>query len=368
VILVWGLREDTTTASVLDRLDIVGGDVVLLDQRELLGPGLLTADLQLSCADGVQATLSLHGEQLDLALVSAAYVRPYDPRAFPAVIAGGPGSPVWSHAMSLDDLLWSWADVSPAQVVNRPSAMAPNGSKPFQARQILESGFAVPQTLITTDAAAAEEFWRRHGQVVYKSISGVRSIVSRLQPLHERRWSDIATCPVQFQQYVPGVDHRVHVVGAEVFCTEVVSEADDYRYAAEQGATAYVRPAALPPPVADRCRRLARALGLSVAGIDLRRTPAGEWYCFEVNPSPAFSYFDDERRSVAGAVADLLVTAPQAPGDGWPEAVAMPRAGLGRRAPAYGHASADVTQAHDGNRRPLPSRDGAPATAPMEAR
>ena len=31
---------------------------------------------------------------------------------------------------------------------------------------------------------------------------------------------------------------------------------------------------------------------LLVAGVDLRRTPCGELYCLEVNPSPGFTYFE----------------------------------------------------------------------------
>ena len=44
--------------------------------------------------------------------------------------------------------------------------------------------------------------------------------------------------------------------------------------------------------VASRCVALARALGLAFAGVDLKITPEGEVYCFEVNPTPAFSYYE----------------------------------------------------------------------------
>jgi glutathione synthase/RimK-type ligase-like ATP-grasp enzyme len=64
----------------------------------------------------------------------------------------------------------------------------------------------------------------------------------------------------------------------------------------------------LPDDCADRCRRLAHALRLPVAGIDLRRTPQGEWYCFEVNPSPAFSYYEAAtHQPIAEAIAGLLM-------------------------------------------------------------
>ena len=146
--------------------------------------------------------------------------------------------------------------------------MASNGSKPYQTALIARLGFLVPETLITTDPRAAAEFWEKHGQVVYKSVSSVRSIVCRLTEAHRARLEDVTWCPTQFQAYVPGRDHRVHVVGDEVFPVEVVSDADDYRYATAQGASCELFATALPSEVADRARAVAKALDLPVCGID----------------------------------------------------------------------------------------------------
>jgi hypothetical protein len=49
-------------------------------------------------------------------------------------------------------------------------------------------------------------------------------------------------------------DYRVHVVGDAVFATEIVSDADDYRYAARQGEDAIIQTTSIPLFVADRCR------------------------------------------------------------------------------------------------------------------
>jgi glutathione synthase/RimK-type ligase-like ATP-grasp enzyme len=40
------------------------------------------------------------------------------------------------------------------------------------------------------------------------------------------------------------------------------------------------------------CRTLAKTLGLVFSGIDIRRTPSGEYVFLEGNPSPMFSYFE----------------------------------------------------------------------------
>ena len=110
--------------------------------------------------------------------------------------------------------------------------------------------FDVPSTLITTDPDAARRFWTDSGAVIYKSTSGVRSVVARLGDAHVERLDDVIWCPTQFQRYVPGRDHRVHVVGDDVFACEVISEADDYRYAARHGAPPALRACTLPVDVA----------------------------------------------------------------------------------------------------------------------
>jgi glutathione synthase/RimK-type ligase-like ATP-grasp enzyme len=163
---------------------------------------------------------------------------------------------------------------------------------------------------VTTDPEIAAAFWEWHGAVIYRSLSGVRSIVAKLRSDDRTRWGDIATCPVQFQQFIPGTDFRVHVVGEEPFIARFDSEADDYRYARCGGSTTHIAKANLPDDVADRCKLLTKSQGLAVSGIDLRRTPAGEWFCFEVNPSPAFSYFDLDGTPIAAAVARLLLQGP----------------------------------------------------------
>jgi glutathione synthase/RimK-type ligase-like ATP-grasp enzyme len=196
-------------------------------------------------------------------------------------------------------------EITPALVVNRLSAMATNSSKPYQLGLIRQLGFSVPDTLITTDPRATQAFWEQHRHVIYKSVSGIRSTVALLGPEHVERFADLAYCPTQFQQYIPGRDHRVHVVGTEVFAAEIISAAIDYRHPGRHDVE--ICACRLPQDVEDRCRQLAAALQLHVAGVDLRRTPQGEWYCFEVNPSPAFTYYQEEtQQPIDAAIARLL--------------------------------------------------------------
>jgi hypothetical protein len=304
MILVWGLPGDGPLAAVLDALARLEAPCFFLDQRDVL-----RTEIELDVGAHVSGVLRVGDRSLDLGDVTAAYLRPYESFRLPPVKRAGSSSAELRRALSLDDALMSWSELTPAFVVNRPSDMAPNGSKPYQATVIQASGFEIPDTSITTDSDEVRAFQARHGAVIYKSISGVRSIVSRLSPEHQARLSNIRWCPTQFQQYVAGDDYRVHVVGDRIFSSRIVSTADDYRYSGRQQGETDIEPVDVPPDVADRCRRMARAMRLWVAGVDLRRTPDGAWYCFEVNPSPGFTYYQDACGfAIDEAIARLLVT------------------------------------------------------------
>ena len=186
-----------------------------------------------------------------------------DDRALPEVEALPAESPKRRHVRAVHERLAAWLEATPAMVVNRASAQASNASKPWQAQLIAEAGFAVPETLITSDPEAVLAFRARHGRIIYKSISAARSVVKVFTDLDAERLDRIRWCPVQFQAYVDGTDVRVHVVGDEVFAARVTSWAADYRYSNRSNAPdPLVEPMVLEADVADRCRRLTHALGL----------------------------------------------------------------------------------------------------------
>jgi hypothetical protein len=300
-VLLWGLPSDPPLAAVRNALQRTGQRVLLLDQR-----AVLEISVELAVGSSIEAHLCLKNETIDLAAVKAAYLRPCDPRDLPGIARAGPKSETWQLAVDQHDILLLWADLTPALALNRPAAMATNDSKPYQARIIESHGFHIPDTLITTDPLAALEFWKQHGEVIYKAVSATRNIVSHLTAGHIERLKDITSCPTQFQQYIAGTDYRVHVVGKRVFACRIIAQAADYRYQREG---VDIQPCSLPDEVADRCRILARSLNLSLSGTDLRLTPEGKWYCFEVNPSPVFTFFEEATgQPIAEAVACLLAS------------------------------------------------------------
>ena len=204
-------------------------------------------------------------------------------------------------------LLHEWLDVTEVLVMGRPASMFSNSSKPHQARLIAAAGLAVPTTLVTNDPEAVREFRSRHGRIIFKSISGIRSIVREVDDAALARMDRIRDLPTQFQARVEGTDVRVHVVGESVFPTRITSTALDYRYAARDGLACDLEPWVLAPDVEQACISVASALALPLAGIDLRVGEDGTVTCFEVNPMPAFSYYESNTgQPIAAAVAAFL--------------------------------------------------------------
>ncbi len=288
MILLGGIPSERPLALLTEALDTLGAPYRLFNQRRCADGHIeLCVD-----ADGVGGTLRLDGETLDLRAVRAVYLRLMDDRLLPELEDEPPGSPARRHARAFHDTLYRFVEVADARVVNRSDPQGSNGSKPYQAQLIACYGLRVPETLVTNDPAEALAFRRLHGSIIYKSMSGVRSIVKALDDADVARLGDIGWCPVQFQALVPGTDVRVHVVDQDVHATEIVSDVTDYRYARQMGGTAALRAIDLPADLAARCVALTAGLGLHFAGIDLRIGPDGTATCFEVNPSPAFSFYE----------------------------------------------------------------------------
>jgi hypothetical protein len=305
MILLWGILEDKPLATVYDTLNRMGAPVVLVDQDSIF-----STELDLSIGYDVEGILRVSKGSIDLSSITCSYLRPYALRElFGSESSEKYSDRKWQHAVYLEEALSSWLELTPTLVINRLTSMSLTNSKPFQLTQIQSVGFKIPETIVTTDPREVMKFWQRHGTVIYKSISGVRSIISRLTSKHLDLLGNVAWCPTQFQEYIPGNDYRVHVVGKEIFCCRISSKADDYRYAHRRGESVHIVPFTLPEEIGSKCKRLATSMGLIVAGIDLRLAENGDWYCFEINPSPGFTYYQDfTGHRIDTAIARLLAS------------------------------------------------------------
>ncbi len=306
MILLCGIPTEPPLEKVSEALSSMGAPHVIFNQR-----AAGEADLHMGIETArVSGSLRINGDYHSLESISGVYTRLMDANALPEVAEEPSNSPRRRHYLKMHDAMLRWLEITNATVINRAAPMASNHSKPYQAQIVGSFGFAVPDTLITNDPEAVREFRRHHGRVVYKSTSGARSIVQELDDEDMSHLDRIRWCPVQFQQYVPGLDVRVHVVGKDTFATAIHSDQVDYRYAHRQEGSAELNPLDLDLSVTEACVAVTSHMGLAFSGIDLRQAPDGSIYCFEVNPSPAFSFYESHTgQPIARAVANYLASA-----------------------------------------------------------
>lgn len=304
MILLCGIPSESSQARLAGALDDLGAEYRFVNQRRVRSTSICLQHDD----TGINGMLEHDGWSVALDAVRGIYLRFMDDRLLPELAGEPDDSPARAASRAFHDIVGQWAQITDARVVNRYGAMGSNYSKPYQSQLIIEHGFKVPETLVTNDPDLARAFIAEHGRAIYKSISSERSIVQTVNDADLRRLDAIRWCPVQFQAFVEGTDVRVHTVGGEVFATEILSAATDYRYAHQQtGAAATMQPCHLPAELDARCLTLAAGLGLDLAGIDLRLTPDGEAVCFEVNPSPVYSYYEAHTgQPIAAAIARHL--------------------------------------------------------------
>ncbi|MEZ4709913.1 MAG: hypothetical protein R3A44_22090 [Caldilineaceae bacterium] len=307
MILICGIPSEAPVRLVIEAAARLGAQHAVFNQREAH-----FYDLYLAVdRAGAGGRLYMRHAAWRLEEFSGVYARLMDFRDLPEHQPHTPGAlnQEERHKSALiHSALDEWLEMAPGPVLNRSSAMASNGSKPYQAQLIAQAGFPTPQTLITNQPEAARAFLAEHGRVIFKSISSIRSVVKELDHGRLAELERIRFLPTQFQPYVPGTNIRVHVVGADLFATQIDTQAVDYRYAGQDGLEVTMTPLELPTAIADRCRHLSHLLNLPLCGIDLKRTPDDQYVCFEVNPSPGYSYYQERTgQEIAGAIVRYLM-------------------------------------------------------------
>ena len=306
MILLCGIPSESPLQLATQAAEDLGIDHLVFNQRHAW-----SSDISIDITKGqLSGTLLYQESEYALEEFTGVYTRLTDWRTLPEnrpVKDTPPDTERVLRSRVMHEALAEWIELADCRVLNRARAMASNTSKPYQAQLIAKAGLCVPTTLVTNDPAEVETFFRDHGRVIYKSVSSIRSIVRELGPEDLDRIDRVRHLPTQFQAFVPGKNIRVHVVGETVFATGIDTDSVDYRYANRDGLEVEMHPAELPAEIVEACLVLSKNLDLPLCGIDLKVTPAGQWYCFEVNPSPAYSYYEQEtRQPISRAIVAYL--------------------------------------------------------------
>lgn len=268
-VLILASAEDSHARRVAGLLTARGADPLLLD------PGLFPARARLSAVlqpRGVRRGLVIGEQRVDLSTVASVWLR--NRRPLPSCVMN-----VW--------------DAVECRTVPGAPHLAERAERPLaQLLQARRVGFEVPPTLISADPQELLDFSAVHG-------------------LPERPWrhGDAGTARhwrLVTQAAPPRLmDLRVVVVGERVFAAEIVSHDDQRR----------VRPHELPAELAERCRRLIRALGLNYGTINLALTPDGRHVFLEADPGGGFLWLEEATRMpITDALCDLLLDPAAQPG------------------------------------------------------
>ena len=206
--------------------------------------------------------------------------------------------------------------------VNRPELNQLASVKPEQLKRAERLGFAVPETLVTNDPAAARPFLAARANAIAKPLYSGRVPVddddhifftSLLDDEARQAAAELGPEPYLLQEHVEKrYDVRVTVIGDDVFAVRIASqESDEGRVdwrKAPLGTLAHtVEP--LPDEVAARCLALTGDYGLAFAAIDLALSVAGEYVFFEVNPNGQWVWVEQlTGLPLRARLADLLLS------------------------------------------------------------
>jgi glutathione synthase/RimK-type ligase-like ATP-grasp enzyme len=294
-ILILGSACDDVVSRLTSRLEIDAVPFVHVNTADL--PDVWSVVVEVSSQGDVSGQFINRSESICFEDIGAIFVRDLlDSFAQPSSLAATSAS--WEVLVTLLNSI-------DCLVINRPRSQGSNGAKPLQYPFIRRiSGLQVPSTRVSADGRMVASFVQTYGEVIAKSVSGLRRKVHLVDLQHASR---PLTGPIQVQPRIDGIDVRVHVIGTSVLAHRVTSVSVDYRFpAADEPSPVFER---IEPPrwLSDACVRLTVDLELVLAGIDFRVTSTGEWFCFEVNPSPFYTYFEDSKdMEVTQAVAKAL--------------------------------------------------------------
>ena len=181
-------------------------------------------------------------------------------------------------------------------VLNKPKNSVSNFSKMLQLIILNTHYLLVPYSIVLNNTKPYQKGINE--DYIFKSISCIRSIVCQVDRTFKNKY---ISEPVMFQEYIRGVNIRVHVVGTQISALMIKAPDIDYRYS-EESKRQYSS-IDLPKEIQKECIEVTRSLGLVLSGIDLLKLD-DKYYILEINPSPAYVFF--EKRLGSDEISNMI--------------------------------------------------------------
>ena len=304
--------DDVHTQAVRAELDGLGVASAVVDLSQFPGRARLRADY--ATGRPARVELDLPDGTLDLGACQSVWWRRPQPFGLDGVAGGADTRFAENECMEAFDGLWHALD---AFWINPPLLDEAAHKKTYGLAVAAEVGLDLPRTLVTNDPDAARAFVdAQPGGVVYKPFSATSEEwrETRLVGAEElARLDGVRYAPVIFQEYVPGVDLRVTVVGERVFAAAIDARESsypaDFRMAMDE---VRIHPTTLPEPVERGLLAYMRRLGLVYGAADFRLADDGRVVFLEVNPAGQWLFVEVETgQPIARAIAEMLAAPPE---------------------------------------------------------
>lgn len=308
MILVISFEGDEHTADVIGRLEAMGREVMLVDLAQFPASSALT----LSWTEGAPPAYRIEPARgpVDLSRARVGWWRRVRPYTLDPSVAHT--DQPFAHSET-SQAVGGMLDALPCAWVNPRDSDSAAHCKPLQWTVAQQVGLRVPRTCVTNKPEDARAFIGEVGvgATVFKAFLASMEAwreTRLVEPQDLDRLEQVKYAPVIFQEYIPGVDLRVTIVGPSIFAAEI--DARNTSYPVDMRMVvgeAVVQPVTLPPELETALLALQRRLNLVYGAIDLRRTPAGEYVFLEVNPAGQW-HFVEQRTGlpISQAVANYL--------------------------------------------------------------
>ena len=214
-----------------------------------------------------------------------------------------------------------WAIFNHKKWANDPWQELKGDNKAFQLNLAVQTGFKIPDTLITSDPERVRNFFNAHNEdVIFKLLaaSPIQDEVmytNRLTRDFLKNIERIKSSPTIFQAYVPkAYELRITIAGDKIFPAKIYSQDDsgtalDWRRRPKlNDFEAKMEITELPLHIEQSIRSFMLAAKLDFGCFDMIVTPDGEYVFLEINPSGQWYFVQLRTEAKIGeAVADLLV-------------------------------------------------------------
>jgi glutathione synthase/RimK-type ligase-like ATP-grasp enzyme len=306
-------RRDAHVPFVQKHLD---SPMIILDPQALLEGAELTF-----AVDGGTVHASYNGEKLDR-VAGVWYRKPIEVSVDQLAVHDSLKPYVltsmqrhnWLPLSAFRDALW----------VNEYYAMRRADSKAWQLEVAAGVGMRVPETVMTSDARAAQDFIHRHEHTIVKPQSAYSPASAGLQQgflttkIDKNNPPDLHNlhlAPAIFQQAIDTMfDVRVTVVGDAVFAAKITNPAlgkdlpvTDWRlghFTGDMRIEAFID---FPAEMAQKCVALVRALGLEYGAIDFVADEHGELWFLENNANGQWAFVEEATDMPIGkTLAEML--------------------------------------------------------------